>query len=409
MSFKTDMFIMTGKGTPEDSVDKYKRDNKGKDLDKEWTYQEVWDELFSSGNVLPQPLTEAHRVVVVDADTLCYRTASGCETRWVETTIGGVKVEFPTKTKLKEYCKKNLVDYSGLIITDHHKTTALPLCLSRLNEQISKLYSDLKATHIVFFIGGSNNFRLSLPLPNLYKGKRINNRRPDHLKACREYLNKNYSTFIINDCEADDVVQGITGYCINNTDAYCLAYNQDKDYHTSLVKNRYYHVVTKEVVELDGGLGHLYMKSNKVKGDGLHWLLCQTMLGDYDDDFSPKPLFKKPYLGNYGDTKYYEDFKSYDNEKELLKAWIDKWKELLPESIEFTVWDGTEAKHDWLSLANLYMKAPYMLTHPNDTTTFSDILERYHLGYLVGRGGYRDGMKQGDICDKIGDGYMVLL
>ena len=388
MSFEDDMLIMTGRGSGKNTtnkkfnVDKYKRDNRGKDLNREWTYQEIWDEVLHSGNVLPKTLTSEHRVVFVDADTLCYRTASGCETRWVEAVIDDVKVEFPTKTKLKDYCKNNLIDYESLSFTDHYETIGLPLCLSRLSKQIGTLYKDLKATHIVFFIGGSDNFRLNLPLPNLYKGKRAGNRRPDHLKACREYLNKNYDTFIVNDVEADDVVQGITGYCINNTDAYCLAYNQDKDYHTSLVKNRYYHVVTKKIVELDGGLGHLYMKGKKVKGDGLHWLLCQTMLGDYDDDFSPKPFFKKPYLGNYGDTKYFDDFKDYDNEKDLLLAWIEKWKELLPETIEFETWQGDWVEHDWLSLANLYFKAPYMLTHTQDYTSFSSLLVRYNVNFL---------------------------
>lgn len=389
MAFDDDMLIMTGKSLGKTTVnnfnvDKYKKDNKGKDLNREWTYQEVWDEVLHSGNVLPKTLTSEHRVVYVDADTLCYRTASGCETRWVETIIDGVKVDFPTKTKLKEYCKKNLIDYDSLSFTDHYKTIALRLCLSRLKEQIGILYKDLNATHIVFFIGGSDNFRLDLPLPNQYKAKRKDTRRPDHLKACREYLNKNYDTFIVADVEADDIVQGITGFCINNTDAYCLAYNQDKDYHTSLVKNRYYHVVTKEIVDLDGGLGHLYMKGKKVKGDGLHWLLCQTMLGDYDDDFSPKQFFRKPYFKNYGDSGYFEDFKDYDDERDLLSAWVTKWKELLPEVIEFETWQGDWVKHDWLSLANLYFKCPYMLTHPQDYTSFSSLLVRYNVDFLGG-------------------------
>ena len=117
MSFEDDMLIMTGRGSGKNTtnkkfnVDKYKRDNRGKDLNREWTYQEIWDEVLHSGNVLPKTLTSEHRVVFVDADTLCYRTASGCETRWVEAVIDDVKVEFPTKTKLKDYCKNNLIDY----------------------------------------------------------------------------------------------------------------------------------------------------------------------------------------------------------------------------------------------------------------------------------------------------------
>ena len=377
MSFKTDMFMMTGKGAPEDSVDKYKRDNRGKDLDKEWTYQEVWDELFNSGNVLPQTLTEAHRVVYCDADALVYRVSAACETRSVTTTVEGVAVEFPTRTLLKEYCVDVDVEYEDLIVTDKYVNEPVSHCLSTLKKSIRNIYKELNATHVIFFLGGSGNFRLDLPLPTQYKAARKHLHRPEYLKDCREFLNKYYDTYIIKGVEADDVVQSTCEHTVNNERAYGIAWSLDKDFHVAMKQNRYYHPIHKEIVELSGGIGKLELKGNGVKGDGLHWLLFQTMQGDPSDNYSPKPLFNV----RFGEKSYHKHFKDFTNEKDLLLAWINKWKELLPESIEFTVWDGTEAKHDWLSLANLYMKAPYMLTHPNDTTTFSDILERYGVEY----------------------------
>ena len=405
MSFMTDMFIMTGKGTPEDSVDKYKRDNRGKDLDKEWTYQEVWDELFNSGNVLPQPLTKAHRVVVVDADDVAYRIAAACDKRSVVATVRGEKLEFDNKTKLKKFCEDVYFDFDTLEYENKVVSEDISFCLNTVKHTIKNMYRDINATHVIFFLGGSDNFRLKLPLPIKYKSNRKSSRKTTHLKAIREYLNKYYQTYVIKDVEADDCCVGITQHIINNTDAYAISYQRDKDFLQALTKNRYYHSVTGEITELSGGLGKLYLEGNNVKGQGLSWLLLQTMLGDATDGYSPKQFFNV----RYADKSYYKQFKDYDNEKDLLLAWVEQWKTLLPEVIEYTTWEGVEVKCDWLELANLFFKPPYMMMHPNDTTTFSDILERYHLGYLVGRGGYRDGMKQGDICEKIGDSYLVLL
>lgn len=377
MSFMNDMYILTGNGKQESSPDSYKRDNTGKDLDKEWSYQEVWDELFSSGNVLPEKLTEAHRVVLVDADALVYRVSAACESRSVTTTVNGIAVEFPTRTLLKEFCVDVDVEYDSLDVKDKYVNEPISHCLSTLKKSVRNIYKELDATHVIFFLGGSGNFRLDLPLPTQYKAARKHLHRPEYLKDCREFLNKHYDTYVIKGVEADDSVQSTCEHTVNNTDAYGIAWSLDKDYHVAMKQNRYYHPINKEIVELSGGIGKLELKGNGVKGDGLHWLLFQTMQGDPSDNYSPKPLFKV----RFGEKSYYKCFKDYNNEKDLLLAWVKKWKDLLPEVIEFTTWDNVDVKHDWLSLANLYFKPPYMLTHPKDTTTFSDILERYGVDY----------------------------
>lgn len=358
-------------------VDKYKKDNRGKDLNREWTYQEVWDEVLHSGNILPKKLTKEHRVVVVDADMLVYRTSAAVETRSVKTTVNGKEVEFPTRTLLKEYCAEVGAEYKDLEVTDYHENEHISTCLSTLKKSVRNIYRELNATHVIFFLGGSNNFRLDLPLPTQYKASRKEMRRPDYLKDCRAFLNKHYDTFIVTGLEADDLTQGLTEHIINNTDAWGCGYSVDKDYRTAMKKNRYYNPVTKELVELSGGLGSLSINKNKIVGDGLQFLMYQCFSGDPSDNFSPKQFFNT----RFGDKSYYNHFKDCANEKELLETWIAKWKELLPESIEFVDWQGNKQKHDWLSLANLYLRCPMMLMHPKDTTTFTDLLERYGVSY----------------------------
>lgn len=375
--FSQSTYSGRGSGKSNTDLDKYKKENKGKDLKREWTYQEVWDEVLHSGNVLPKKLTSEHRVVFVDADAVVFRTSAAVETRSVKTVVEGVEVEFPTRTLLKEYCIDMDVEYDDLELEDCHTNEHISACLSTLKKSVRNIYRELDATHVVFYLGGSGNFRLDLPLPTQYKAQRKDMRRPDYLKDCRDFLNKHYCTFIISGVEADDIVVGMTGHVINNTDAYCTAFQLDKDFRGSLVKNRYYHIMNKQIEELTGGIGSLELSKKDVKGEGLHWLLYQLNQGDAADGFSPKQFFKK----RFGSKSYCNHFKDYDNEKELLTAWIDKWRELLPEVIEFETWQGNWVKHDWLSLAELYFRCPFMLTHPNDTTTFSDILECYGVDY----------------------------
>ena len=377
MSFKTDMFIMTGKGAPEDSVDKYKRDNKGKDLDKEWTYQEVWDELFSSGNVLPHPLTEAHRVVVVDADGVCYRTSAAVETRSVKAVVDGVEVEFPTRTLLKEYCIDVDVEYEDLVVTDHHVNEHISGCLSTLKKSVRNLYKELDATHIIFLLGGSGNFRLDLPLPTQYKEGRKDLRRPDYLKDCREYLNKHYDTFIVTGHEADDLTDGLTSHLINNTPAWACAVSMDKDIRSSLIPIRYYHLVNKDMNEISGGLGNLKLSKGKLTGEGMKFLLSQVMLFDRADGY----VMNSHYLKKFGESSYYKEFNEYKTEKSFLEAVIKKLEELLPEKTEYKDWQGIPRSYTRLELIEVYFSCAYMKRHPNDTTNFKSLLDKYGVDY----------------------------
>lgn len=377
MSFMTDMFIMTGKGTPEDSVDKYKRDNRGKDLDKEWTYQEVWDELFNSGNVLPQPLSEAHRVVVVDADGICYRTSAAVETRSVKAVVDGVEVEFPTRTLLKEYCIDVDVEYEDLVVTDHHVNEHISGCLSTLKKSVRNLYKELEATHIIFLLGGSGNFRLDLPLPTQYKAGRKDLRRPDYLKDCREYLNKHYDTFIVTGHEADDLTDGLTSYLINNTPAWACAVSMDKDIRSSLIPIRYYHLVNKDMNEVSGGLGNLKLTKGKLTGEGMKFLLSQVMLFDRADGY----VMNSHYLKKFGESSYYKEFNRYKTEKSFLEAVINKLEELLPEKTEYTDWQGIPRSYSRLELIEVYFSCAYMKRYPNDTTNFKNLLDKYGVDY----------------------------
>lgn len=358
-------------------VNKYKKENKGKDLTREWTYKEVWDEVLYSGNVIPKTLTEAHRVVVVDADGICYRTSAACETRSVRSNVGGIEVEFPTRTLLKEYCVDVDVDYKDLVVTDHHVNEPISNCLSTLKKTVSNLYKELDATHVVFLLGGSGNFRLDLPLPSQYKSQRKVLRRPDYLKDCREYLNKYYDTFIIQGTEADDINEALSAHIVNKTNAWGCAVSMDKDILGCIEKNRYFHLVNRTLHEMKGGLGYLELVKGKLKGEGLMFSVAQTLLFDRGDNY----FMNSHYLRRYGEVSFYNDFHNYKTEKSFLEAVLIKLDELLPEKTEYVDWQGVVRSFTRLGLVELYFSCAYMRMSPDDDTTFKSLLDRYGVEY----------------------------
>lgn len=381
MSFVT---YATG-GKPPES---YRKTFKDKDLTKEFNYEELWDKIFhAEDSPLPRPLTKAHRIVVVDADAIVYRISAACEKRSVVATVGGKKVKFKTKTKLKEYCQSIGEDFLAVDFEDVVKVEPVENVYHTLKKTVAKIHRELDATHVLFFLGGSYNFRTDLKLPVKYKSNRKTVRRPQHLQACRDFLNKNYDTFLVSGIEADDCVQGITEYIINRKQAYACAYQLDKDYHTSMTQNRYWHIDASKIVELQGGIGGIELIKNKVKGDGLHWVLYQLMQGDSSDGYSPKCLYRDRYKGKYGDVAYYKDFSGITDEQQLLSKWVDKWEELLPEDIEFLDYNGVLQKHNWLTLAELYFQCLYMRMSPVDDMTFEKLLYKYGL-YVNEEGGH---------------------
>ena len=367
-------FATYGKGGK--PAENYMVDFSKKDLTKEYTYEELWERVFNSeDSSLPRPLTKAHRVIVVDADAIVYRISAACEKRSVEAVIEGKKLKFKTKTKLKEYCESIGVDFTTVDFEDKVEIEPVENAYHTLKKTVAKIYRELNATHVIFFLGGSYNFRTDLKLPSKYKSNRKTTRRPEHLQACREYLNKNYDTYLVSGIEADDCVQGITEYIVNRKRAYACAYQLDKDFETSLTKNRYYHLGRDEIVELGGGLGSLKLSKNAVKGEGLMWLCFQVFLGDPSDGYSPKKFFSKLY----GEKSYFKDFKDCQTEKDLLLLWVEKWRGLVGEEVEYIAWDGTPMKKSWLELANLYMQCAYMRHSPEDDTTFKSLLYKYGI------------------------------
>lgn len=339
------------------------------DLEREWTYKQVWD-------TLPK-FKKCDRVVSVDSDALCFRIAAACDTKTILVSNGKKVREFKTRTEFKRLCKDKGWDYAKFTIEDKVVSEDVSHCLATLKRAIRNLKERFDATHMYHFLGGKHNARCDLKLPVQYKSNRSGAARPTHLKECRDYLIKNHGAFVVTGVEADDLVQGLSQHIVNETEACGIAFNLDKDFNQSLLFNRFYNPIKDTVTELSGGLGKLWLENDKVKGEGLLWLMQQLMISDPSDAY----FMNSHYIKKYGEKSFYKDFKDCKSEKELLTKVVSKWKELLPESIEYTSWCGEVMKPSWLELAELYMTCCYMKTSPDDSTTFESLLKEYKIEY----------------------------
>ena len=338
-----------------------------RDVSREFSYEQVWQEL-----VLDKTYTAKDRVIVCDSDMIAYRVASACDNRSILVSRGGKTKEFKTRTEFKKYCADKSLDYNTFTIEDKIVAEPIENCLSTIKRIINNIKEQHNINHVVHILSGGGNHRLDLPLPTKYKSNRKDTIKPTHLQACKDYLIKYHNAYVISGYEADDIVQSLTEYIINNTKAYGIAFSIDKDYHTSLKKNRYLNPITDKIVELGGGLGKLERTDKGVKGDGLFWICYQLMMGDPSDGYNMKYFYNK----KYGEVSFYNDMKDCTSEYELLTKVVLKIKELIGDSVEYTAWNGNEMSLSWLELAELYFSCLYMRGY-QDNTTFKSLLDKY--------------------------------
>lgn len=343
-------------------------DNSMFDLDREYYAHQIEDVQYPKGSV----------VALFDLDTVIFPSASASDQRVIDVSKDGKTKTFNTRTEFKALCKTKGWDYTSFEIKDRLIAEPVEYCLSTLKRAIKNFKEDVGATHAEYYLGGSGNHRLELPLPVQYKSNRKDMIRPTHLKACQDYVVKYLGAKRIKGIECDDLVS-IRTIAVNKQDGVKgVLITTDKDALQTFNAEAYVYRQGKEI-HLNDTLGTLYLdKSGKVKGTGLKLLIAQTLfLGDSTDEYLPRRHFKT----RYGEKSYYKDVNDIKDVKEFLQFSIEKFKSLVGETTEFTDWTGKQQKMTWLELAELYFKCSFMQTKVDDDTTFESILKEYKVEY----------------------------
>lgn len=314
------------------------------DVSKEYTAEGIYAELptYSKGD----------KVLVIDGDIIAFRCSSVCETKYQFENEQGDIYNVKSKTAFKEYCFENGLDYDSF--TDIPKQIADPIsyCIKTLNDSIKKVMDFVGATHYEIYIGGSNNFRLSVPTPIEYKSSRSTSAsvRPLLLTPVKEYLIKYKGAKRVTESEADDIVahrmrslykQGIRA----------TLYSCDKDALGNVDhKIQMYDPSKEDIIVSEGGIGSVELVKGKIKGKGLKFLIYQLCQGDPVDSYTPKSFFNK----KYGDSSFYKDFNDCKTEVEVLEKFVEVAKRLVPLNVSYTSFNGAFVELNRKELFEMY-------------------------------------------------------
>lgn len=348
-----------------------------KNVEKQFPIKEWWDVEYHPKDIHRKEYKKGDVVLVFDADVFCYRVAAMVDNRFVRITNNkGITKDFKHRTEFKEWCEKKGKDFNDYTVEDIVESEPLSYCLNTLKQALKVAMRNSGATHAELYVEGSGNFRNKLPLPTKYKD-REGNYRPTYLKDCKDFVLKALDGYRVCSVETDDFVQ-TRMYELHNQGIKAITYGVDKDFwqewrYDPLV----YNPMTCEVKQYKGGIGELWETSYGVKGSGLVWLLFQLLLGDIADSYTPKQFFKK----RYGEKSFYKEFKDIKDIQELFIKYLERWKSLVPDVVEYVDVFGVEQKKTRLEIIELYFSCCYMRIYNDDNTTFQSLLKEYGVEY----------------------------
>lgn len=244
-------------------------------------------------------------------------------------------------------------------------------CAKTLKDAHKRVMTQLKAKKFEMYIGGSENFRLQLPLPLQYKvSARKDGIRPIHLTGAKDFLMNHFDGYKVKGIEADDVLQ-MRAFQLASQGVKVIMYSNDKDRLQGWY-GKYFNPDNLEIIELKSLLGEC---TEKKKGSGLKWLLFQVSQGDPIDGYSPKEWYSK----RYGQVGFYKDFNDCKTVPEFLTKFIEvhRDRQLPKEIYEWDTWDGRHVRSNWLGIIELMFSCAYMKLSVDDKTTFSSLCSEH--------------------------------
>lgn len=278
-------------------------------------------------------------------------------------------------------------------IVEDYEVGEVSHAIHNLKQKVESIKEYLGVKKSIYILGEGDNHRHKLPAPihpdkgvpyGQYKWGRLDSRRPALLKEVRQWaIDRLGAKMAPEGYEADEIVTAYgwkshlhykkTGkhkYILVSIDkdamgTACLIFNPFiSPFETPRVwKHPYPYLVD--------GLGSLKMEKGEVKGEGQLWLLCQMLIGDTADDYSPTAR-----LGvTGGHDKAFKRLGGCKTLPEALEAVCEQYKEWFPEGVKFTNWDGEEVELTWLEWADTIFKCAYMLKNKRDKLTFPKLLE----------------------------------
>lgn len=312
-------------------------------------------------------------IAVIDGDLLAFKASAANETRGIIALHkpSNRSRAFKHRTEFKEFIgdKFPLEDFN---ISDTQVTEDISHALFTVKRMIESICETCKTDKYEIYISGKDNFRDELPLPQKYKGNRLNLVKPLQLKEVMEYLKGVHKAKVVIG-EADDKIS-IRQYEGIKTKTKVIGCSTDKD--SMGTDGWVYNWDKMSEPMLVKGLGNLYIdEKNKVRGHGSKWKYLQWLVGDSIDGLNPC------YLAGvkFGEKAGYKILKDLTTEQECWQAVHDTYKSWYPSEVEYVDQCGRTQVADYLKLAQVYWDGIHMLRWEGDFVDVRDVMLKMEI------------------------------
>lgn len=331
------------------------------------------------------PLQKINGLLVIDGDWLAYKVASILEKKEVRIfdLDGNFVNNFKNKTEYKNSPTFNPnfeIKDAQKLIKSHQSTMDY-----RLRVLVKTFLDATGCTEVLIAMGGPDNFRDELKLPQKYKGNRDGTLRPLALKETRDRVAELFPTIYSVGEEADDIIS-----------KYQYTYSQDKstrivvctlDKDARGTPGLLYNPDKGTLVDIDG-LGFLTItKGNsgyKLYGEGRKWFYSQLLTGDKADNYFPCDLHRA-LTSNPSKSPVITDYKCFNllneckTDAECLTVLKNTYYEWYKDVTSWTTWTGETVKGDWIDILQMYFDVVHMRRFDGDRVDVRNLLARFGL------------------------------
>lgn len=347
-------------------------------------------------------------VINLDLDQTAFVAAAGAEKRTVLVTHikSGRQMEFKNRTEFHGRQKtvvggwlkdqntnmeakalssgRKFTPWTRDDFTIEDKQVAEPVenCLHLLKIKINAIIEHMGGAKGIGILGGTGNFRLVLPTPEIYKGNREDTIRPLLLGECREYVKKKYGAIVIDGIEADDYLtmrqyEGWLHYKkTGKFNQIVASFDKDQVQCPGLIFNTMRDSTERSWKHplpwlIDDSMGEIWMEKGKVKGWGKKFFGYQMLFGDQSDNVKPYQNFDKI---RFGETSAFQIISPCQDENSMWTAIVNQYKGWFPDGVEFTDHMGIDRKFTAGQWASVIFQAVYMKRREKDKTTLSSVI-----------------------------------
>lgn len=325
-------------------------------------------------------------IAVIDLDFAKYAAASLGEERSINVinNITGDDFSFKTRTEfygrtkakntgwLAEYNKNNHTSFVAEDFTIQDVFTPKPVehALQIAKTQVENALERLGADYYKAFIGKGESFRVERSTILKYKGNRDGLRKPIHLDAVTEYLERKFKAEIVTQIENDDAC---VMECYKKSDHVLVG--AEKDFYGMPVL--YFNADKHEEGVIDcNKFGKLWRDGKgKVRGYGRLFLYWQVCSGDDADNYAANSGCNK----KWGDVSAFNILSGCTNDVEAWSCIKQIYQLLYPEPTTITGWRGDEITIDWKYVLNENFDLARMHRFKNDYCTATDVLAKLEV------------------------------